>query len=115
MRRQYTDEQRAKLVELVTGGHTTVREAAARLGVAPATGYYWLKHRRVGRRGVHVRRGGQGAADQGAATTFVRLVPSVAVDPMIAVRVGGTEVEVRQGFDGALLRAVVEALLERAP
>ena len=113
MRRQYTDEQRAKLVELVTGGHTTVREAAARLGVAPATGYYWLKQRVVGRRGAHVRRRGQRGTD--TATTFVRLVPSVAVDPTIAVRVGGAEIQVRQGFDGAVLRAVVAALLESAP
>jgi hypothetical protein len=39
MRRQYTGEQRSKLVDLVTGGHATLRDVAARLGVAPATGF----------------------------------------------------------------------------
>ncbi len=37
MRRQYTSKQRSQLVELVTVGHATVHEAAARLGVVPAT------------------------------------------------------------------------------
>jgi transposase-like protein len=114
MRRQYTSEQRSKLVELVTGGQATVPEAAARLGVAPATAYYWLKKQVVGRRGAQGRRGGRRGADQGAATTFVRLVPSVAADAAIAIRVGGTEIQVRRGFDGDLLRAVVTALLEGA-
>jgi transposase-like protein len=113
MRRQYTGEQRSKLVELVTSGQATVSEAAARLGVAPATGYYWLKN--VGRQGAEGRRGGRRGGGPGAGTTFARAVPSAAVDSTIAVRVSGAEIQVRQGFDAALLREVVAALLESTP
>jgi transposase-like protein len=112
MRRQYTGEQRSKLVELVTGGHATVPEAAARLGVAPATAYYWLKRGAVGRRGAQERGGRRRGVDQGTGTTFVRVVPSAAIDAAIAVRVGSAEIQVRRGFDGALLREVVAALME---
>ena len=42
----------------------------------------------------------------------MRLVPSAAVNASIVVRVGGTEVDVRRGFDGELLRAVVATLSE---
>lgn len=113
MRRQYTGQQRSQLLELVTGGHATLRAAAARLGVAPATAYYWLKRTAVERRGA--RRGSGPVARQAPAPTFVRLVPGSAAHAMIAVRVGGAEVQVRPGFDGDLLRAVVAALQEVAP
>jgi hypothetical protein len=43
----------------------------------------------------------------------VRLVPSDdAADATIAVRVGAAEIQVRRGFDGELLRAVVATLAE---
>jgi transposase-like protein len=115
MRRQYTGKQRSQLVELVTGGHATVHEAAARLGVVPATAYYWLERGKAEERGTRSRRGGRRVADQGTATTFVRLIPGAAVPATIAVRIGGAEVQVREGFDGGLLRAVVMALQEGAP
>lgn len=96
MRRRYTDKQRSQLIALVTGGQATVSEAAARLGVTPSIGYYWLKREE----------------ERGSAPAFARLVPSVAAEPAIAVRVGSAEIQVRQGFDGDLLRAVVAALVE---
>jgi transposase-like protein len=110
MRRQYTGKQRSQLVELVTGGHATVSEAAARLGVTPSAAYYWLKQGIGGSRGAQERN----VPVRGAGTTFVRLVPSVAANAAIAVRVGNAEIQVRQGFDCDLLRSVVTALLEGA-
>lgn len=70
--------------------------AAARLRVAPSTAYYWMKAR--------ARTGGE------RAPAFARLVPSSEVGMALAVRVGGAEIQVRDGFDAELLRAVVEAL-----
>jgi transposase-like protein len=113
MRLQYTSKQRSQLVELVTGGHATVHEAAARLGVVPATAYYWLKRGKAQSGGTQARRRGGRVADE-CTPTFVRLVPGSAVHATIAVRVGSAEVQVRQGFDGDLLRAVVTALQEDA-
>jgi hypothetical protein len=46
--------------------------------------------------------------------TFVRLVPSAAADATITVRVGKAEIQVRRGFDGELLQAVVASLGEVA-
>ena len=115
MRRQYTGEQRAKLVALVTRGHATAREAATRLGVAPSTAYYWLKRESIGKRRRPERRSGRREADQGVGTTFARLIHSVAIDAAIAVRVGSAEIQVRRGFDGAFLRDVVAALVEGTP
>ncbi len=114
MRRQYTGKQRSQLVELVTAGDATVHEAAARLGVVPATAYYWLKRGKAERRGTTVGSRGRRIVDQGT-TTFVRLVPGSTAHGTIAVRIGSAEVLVRQGFDGDLLRAVVTALQEGAP
>jgi len=41
---------------------------------------------------------------------FIELMPASARDARLMVRVGVAEVEVRTGFDAALLREVVEAL-----
>jgi hypothetical protein len=43
---------------------------------------------------------------------FARLVPANAHAVALTVRVGAAAVEVRAGFDAALLRAVVAALTE---
>jgi transposase-like protein len=99
MRRQYTGKQRSQLVELVIGGHATVSEAAARLGVTSSIAYYWLKRGMGGSRGAQERSVPRRVAARGAGTRFVRLVPSVAADAAIAIRVGGAEIQVRQGFD----------------
>src|SRR3982750_1785189 len=103
MRRRYTVKQQSELVDLISGGRATVLEAAARLGVAPSTAYYWVRSaattvlRRPARR--------RGPKAQAFATPrFVRVVPSEAVEAAIAVRVGAAEIQVRRGFDADLLR-----------
>jgi transposase-like protein len=105
MRRRYTRKQRSELVDLVATGQATVPEAASQLRVAPSTAYYWIKRGRSGGEPGHesMRRGRKGPA-------FVRLVPSSEVVAVLAVRVGGAEIEIRHGFDADLLRAVVEAI-----
>jgi transposase-like protein len=113
MRRQYTGKQRSELVDLVNAGRTTVSEAAARLGVAPSTAYYWMRSAATTMPGRRARRRGPKA--QALATPrFVRVVPSRAVEAAIMVRVGAAEMQVRRDFDADLLRAVVEALREGA-
>ena len=105
MRKRYTEEERSALVDLVTDRGATVSEAAARLGVRASTAYLWVRKaaeasgRRPGRRG---RAAGP--------PTFVQVVRAAELAAMMAVRVGSAEVQVRRGFDAALLRAVVEAL-----
>lgn len=104
MRRRYTKEQRKQLVELVTGGDVTVPEAAARLGVTSSSAYNWVAEARTLRK--------PSAAPPAAGPAFVRLVPSAAAAATIAVRVGSAEIQIRPGFDGDLLRAVVATLAE---
>ena len=104
MGRRYTKEQRTQLVDLVAGGDVKMSEAASRLGVTPSVAYSWVaESRKLGKRS---------AAKRAAGPTFVRVVPSAAVDATIAVRVGGAEILVRRGFDGELLQAVVATLVE---
>ena len=104
MRRRYTKELQTQLLKLVDG-NVAVPEAAATLGVASSTAYNWLAKR---------RELGTPSAARVAAPTFVRLLPSAAAAATIGIRVGGAKIEVRQGFDGELLRAVVATLLEGA-
>lgn len=42
--------------------------------------------------------------------TFARLIPARTHDAPLVVRVSDCSIEVRHGFDAALLRAVVEVL-----
>jgi transposase-like protein len=105
MRKQYSGEQRRKLIELVTAG-AAVPVAARQLGVKPTTAYYWV-------RAAGARSGGAGSRRRprpAATPTFVELVRAGETAATVLLRVGGAEVEVRAGFDGALLRAVVAAL-----
>ena len=106
MRRRYTREQRAQLVDLVAGGDLTVPEAAARLGVTSSAAYNWVADSRKLRR--------RSTSQRVAGPTFVRLVPRAAADATITVRVGEAEIQVRRGFDGELLQAVVASLVEVA-
>jgi transposase-like protein len=112
MRRRYTGEQRSALVDLVTAGRTTAREAARRLGVTTSTAYYWMKQAAAGTASViprtrAARRASSGEGRQLVPTTFVRVVLRVI---SIIVRVGRAKVQVRRGFDAELLRSVVQAL-----
>jgi transposase-like protein len=106
MRRRYTSEQRTQLVDLVAGGNVTVPEAAAKLGVTSSTAYNWVAEGHKQRR--------RSTTQRVAGPTFVRLVPSAAADATITVRVGAAEIQVRRGFDGELLQAVVASLVEVA-
>jgi transposase-like protein len=105
MRRRYTKEQRAELVELVAGGDMTVPEAAARVGVASSAAYNWIAEARKLRK--------PSAAGRARKPTFVRLVPSAfAPDATVTVRVGDAEIQVGRSFDRELLQAVVATLAE---
>lgn len=101
MRERYTDKQRRALVALVSSGQARVFEAADRLGVNRASGYAWMREARKtpGRRDV-----------DDACPAFARLVPGDRAPAAVTVRVDGVEIDVRHGFDGALLRAVLDAV-----
>jgi transposase-like protein len=112
MRRRYTHEQRCELIDLVTEGGATVPEAAARLEVPHSTAYKWLRNTtarpaRAGKAARAARSAGELAATP---STFVQLVRAGEVSPMITVQISGAAIEVRRGFDAAVLRSVVEAL-----
>jgi transposase-like protein len=102
MRKRYTDEQRSRLVDLVTEGRATVAEATRQLGVTASTRYHWLKQTGEASRRQRSRPAGP--------PTFVQVVRAAELAATISVRVGSAEVEVPRGFDAVLLRAVVEAL-----
>lgn len=71
--------------------------AAARLGVPVSTAYRWMR---------------AAAAESSVkpGPTFVEVVAERAEKSKLLVRVGVAEIEVRAGFDAALLREVAEAL-----
>lgn len=108
MRRYYTAEQRGQLLDLVASGHS-VREAAARLGIATSTASYWVR-RATGK----ARQLRQREAQRGEPPAFARLVREHEV-ASIEVRVGGATIQVGPGFDAELLRAVVAALRGETP
>lgn len=98
MRKVYSKEQRADLIESVLAGRTTVVEAAAKIGVAASTAFVWVRHAR--------------RPPSTGSPTFVQLVRSKQGDSGITVHVGGAEVRVQHGFNADVLRAVVSALRE---
>ena len=110
MRRHYTGKQRAELIGLVRSGGATVAEAAARLGVATSTAYYWMRDAATAGGGRSPRRSRAAKPQSPSEPTFVRVVPSGAFGSSILVRVGAAEIQVRRDFDADLLRAVVETL-----
>ena len=104
MRRHYTAEQRSQLLDLVASGRS-VREAAARSGIAPSTASYWV--RRATKKAKQPR---QREARRGSEPpAFARLVREHEV-ASIEVRVGGATIQVAPGFDAELLRVVIAAL-----
>ena len=107
MRRTYTRAERDELIRAVRVRGQPVPEAAARLGVAAATAYNWL--RRANGRGTRST-GMPAKASNLQRPAFARLVPASTGEASLVLRVGGAEIEVRRGFDGELLRAVVTAL-----
>jgi transposase-like protein len=116
--KHYTEDQRTALVELVTTGQATPRAAAAQLGVTESTAYYWLKRARKRPALALVRqvaRAGSATRSRLTAPTFARLTRATEAPSAITLRVAGAEIEVRSGFDPALLRDVISALVEDAP
>jgi transposase-like protein len=108
MRRHYTAEQRAELVDLVASGRS-VTEAAAHFGIGTSTASYWVRRAAAKARQLRQRDARPGAVPP----AFVRLVREREV-ASIEVRVGGATVHVAPGFDADLLRSVVAALREGA-
>jgi transposase-like protein len=114
MRRQYTAEQRREFIDLVTTGRATILEAAARLGMPPATAYYWArkaaaqppKSRKTTRALVSAK------PPSASPPTFVQLIRAEDTASVIEVRIGRTSIQLRPGFDAELLRAVIELLRE---
>jgi transposase-like protein len=91
MRKQYTAEQREKLIAEVRAGET-VSVVAKRMGVTPSSAYLWMK----------------APAPASCAPKFARVVPARVSS--LRLQVGGTAVIVEAGFDAELLRQVVAAL-----
>jgi transposase-like protein len=93
MRRRYTAEQQQQFLEQVRSG-SSVREAAARLGLNTSIGYWWVQKARGS-----------------SAPRFARLVPAGKAAPAtVAIEVGAATVRVEAGFDAELLHAVISAL-----
>ena len=103
--------------DLVSSRQASLRAAAARLGVADSTAYYWFKRaKRTAAGALGVRRGRALAERESAITpTFARLVRAADAATAITLRVGGAVIEVRPGFDAALLHDIVVSLRESAP
>lgn len=91
MRKQYTAEQREKLIAEVRAGET-VRVVAKRMGVTPSSAYLWMK----------------AATPASSAPMFARVMPARLSS--LRLQVGGAAVVVDAGFDADLLRQVVAAL-----
>ncbi len=107
MSRTYERDEQAELIRAVTRGRESVRAAAVRLGVPLSTAYGWARAARGdGSAAAPV------ASASASAPTFLELIPTAARATPLVVRVGAVELEVRAGFDPALLRAVVAALAE---
>jgi transposase-like protein len=96
MRKQYTAEQRDRLVAEVRKTGESVRVVAERLGVTASSGYLWMK---------------EAAAAGPSVPVFARVVrASAASGRSLTLEVGRARVRVEPGFDAGLLREVVSAL-----
>jgi transposase-like protein len=93
MRKQYTAEQREKLIAEVRAGET-VSVVAKRMGVTSSSAYFWMK--------------AAAPMSTSSAPKFARVVP--ARRSSLRLQVGGAAVVVEAGFDPELLRQVVAAL-----
>lgn len=102
-----TDATEAKWAERIEGwksSNQSAEEYSAQLGVKPGTLRWWSSRLRRGVRGA-------GGAASARGVRMVRVVARArqGTDSLM-VRVGAAQVEVRAGFDPALLRELVEAL-----
>lgn len=104
MKKCYMHADRVALTDAVKRGDS-VRSAASRLGVGISTAYLWM--REATSASVELARP--------PVPTFVEVMPSSqSLCAVLVVHVGIADIEVRSGFDPALLRAVVGALAESA-
>jgi transposase-like protein len=100
MRRAYSEVDRERLFVEASKSGESLAQCARRQGISVSTAYAWASARKaVG--GV----------------TFAQVVPqSEAFEEArasgLTLRLGQLEIDVHEGFDAALLRAVVEALTE---
>ncbi len=92
MRKQYTAEDRARLIAEVRATGEPVKKVAERLGISVSSAYLWMKN---------------APASAPRFAKLVRLQPAAAE---LAVRVGAATIRVEPGFDAELLRSVVAAL-----
>jgi transposase-like protein len=96
MRKQYTAEQRERLVAEVRRTGESVRVVAERLGVTASSAYLWMK---------------EAGATRRSEPAFARVVRSAApTGRSVTLEVGRARVRVEPGFDAGLLREVVSAL-----
>lgn len=98
----------------MTTGRATISEAAARLGVPPSTAYYWARKATAQSRPTRKATRALVPAKPPSASPppFVQLVRASDTGAVIEVRIGGTAIQIRPGFDAELLRAVIELLRE---
>ena len=94
MRKQYTAEQREKLIAEVRATGERVSVVAKRMGVAASSAYLWMK--------------AAASSPVPRAPVFARVVPARVAT--VRLQVGSTAVVVEAGFDAELLRQVVAAL-----
>lgn len=94
MRKQYTAEQREKLIAEVRATGDGVGLVARRLGVTPSSAYLWMK--------------AATASATASTPAFARVVSSR--PRAMRLEVGGAVLFVESGFDAELLRQVVAAL-----
>lgn len=95
--------ERDELIRRVTQRGVPVAAVAAELGLPASTAYRWMrKLSDTGNAG--------GRALIRPEPRFVELLPASALDARLVIEVSAAKIEVRAGFDPALLRSVVEAL-----
>ena len=90
-------KERSELIRAVGQGGETVRAAATRLGAPLSTAQRWVRLAAT-------------ASSPTPKPRFVEAVVDRVESPMILVRVGVAQLEIRAGFDARLLREVAAAL-----
>jgi transposase-like protein len=93
MRKQYTVEDRGRLIAEVRATGEPVKKVADRLGISVSSAYLWLK---------------DAPATAPRFGKLVRLPSAAAAE--LAVEIGAATIRVTAGFDAELLRSVVAAL-----
>jgi transposase-like protein len=98
-----------ELVREVTLQRGSIRATAIRFGVSLPTADGWVREAKpVQRIGSSAKEVNPDNVQQGS--TFERLVQFSARESQLTARVGTVEIEVHAGFDGALLRSVMDVL-----